>query len=53
VVVQRFNVMEKLDKTSPDFAVMFVLKHLFINNHLSKNVMNNIGLNYGLKKAIQ
>jgi len=53
VVVQRFNVMEKPNKTSLDLDVMLVLKRSYTNYHLLKNVMKNIGLNYGFKKAIQ
>ena len=36
-----------------DFGVAIVKKHLFGKKHMSKDIMKNIGLNYGLQAIIR
>lgn len=46
------NVMEQHDRINNVFNVKHVLKLLFGKNGTTKNIVNNIGLSYGLLKAI-
>ena len=52
IVVQKMlNCLAKLNKIKDVFAVKNVTKLLFGKIFVTRDVGNNIGLNYGLKKA--
>lgn len=49
----KFNALGKRLTKNKDLDVSHVVKHLFGNSHMLKNVMNNNGSNFGSKKAIR